>query len=92
LKYDLFSFVSAAKQGLTSIIDFDLDSGKNNSYTKDKTTGVITPLVERGKGILELPLHLMLPAGACFTVTPAKSHTYPRSTSTACCVNVLALL
>ncbi len=75
LKYDLFSPISAAKQGLTSIIDFDLDTGKNNSYTIDKITGAITPLVERGKGILELPLHLMLPAGACFTVTPAKNHT-----------------
>ncbi len=75
LKYDLFSSVSAAKQGLTSIIDYDLDSGKNNSYTSDKATGMITPLVERGKGILELPLHLMLPRGACFTVTPTKSQT-----------------
>jgi hypothetical protein len=53
LKFDLFSSVSAAKQGLTSVIDFDLQTGKNNSYTIDKTTGKITPLVERGKGILE---------------------------------------
>ena len=73
LKYDLFSSVSAAKQGLTSIIDFDLQTGQNNSYTIDKTTGQVTPLVERGKGILELPLHLMLPPGACFTVVPTKS-------------------
>ena len=70
LKYDLFSSVNAAKQGLTSIIDFDSNSGKNNSYTINKTTGAITPLVERGKGILELPLHLMLNEGACFSVTP----------------------
>jgi transposase InsO family protein len=75
LKYDLFSSVNAAKQGLTSIIDFDLQTGKNNSYTIDKTTGTVTPLVERGKGILELPLHLMLPPGACFTVIPTKSST-----------------
>jgi transposase InsO family protein len=75
LKYDLFSSVSAAKQGLTSIIDFDLQTGKNNSYTIDKTSGKVTPLVERGKGILELPLHLMLPPGACFTVIPTKSPT-----------------
>jgi hypothetical protein len=72
LKYDLFSSVSAAKQGLTSIIDFGLQTGQNNSYTIDKTTGIVTPLVERGKGILELPLHLMLPPSACFTVIPAK--------------------
>ena len=60
LKYDLFSSVSAAKKGLTSVIDFDMETGENNSYTVDKTTGIITPLVERGKGVLELPLHLIL--------------------------------
>jgi hypothetical protein len=72
LKYDLFSSVHAAKQGLTSVIDFDLATGHNNSFTIDKTTGMVTPLVERGKGILELPLHLMIPEGACFTVIPTK--------------------
>jgi len=65
LKYDLFSSVSAAKQGLTSIIDYDLQTGENQSFTIDKLTGNVTPLVERGKGILELPLHLMLPSKAC---------------------------
>jgi hypothetical protein len=74
LKYDLFSSVSAAKQGLTSIIDFDLKTGKNNSYTIDKTNGCITPLIERGRGILELPLHLMLQAGTCL----ASTHTAPQ--------------
>jgi transposase InsO family protein len=75
LKYDLFSSVNAAKQGLTSVIDFDLETGANNSFTIDKITGMVTPLVERGKGILELPLHLMLPEGACFTVIPSRSST-----------------
>ena len=75
LKYDLFSSVSAAKQGLTSVIDFDLDTGENNSYTIDKFTGNVTPLVERGKGILELPLHTMLTSGACFSLIPARSPT-----------------
>ncbi len=65
LKYDLFLSVSAAKQGLTSIIDYDLQTGENRSFTIDKLTGSITALVERGKGILELPLHLMLPSKAC---------------------------
>jgi hypothetical protein len=60
LKYDLFSSVSAAKKGLMSVIDFYSETGANNSYTVDKTTGNITPLVERGKGVLELPLHLIL--------------------------------
>jgi transposase InsO family protein len=68
LKYDLFSSVSAAKQGLTSIIDYDLRTGQNKSFTIDKLTGNITPLVERGKGILELPLHLMLPSQACVSL------------------------
>jgi hypothetical protein len=75
LRYDLFSAVSAAKQGLTSIIDYDLNTGRNNSYIIDKLTGNITPLIERGKGILELPLHLLLPAKACFTATTGKSPT-----------------
>ena len=52
LKYDLFSSVSAAKLGLTSVIDYDLTTGKNLSYTIDKLTGDVTPLVERGRGIL----------------------------------------
>jgi hypothetical protein len=76
LKYDLFSSVNAAKQGLTSIIEFDFDTEKNNSFTIDKFTGNITPLVERGKGILELPLlHLMLPAKACVSIAPDKETT-----------------
>ncbi len=73
LKYDLFSSVYAAKQGLTSVIDFDLQTGKNNSYTIDKITGTVTPLVERCKGILELPLHLMLQTGACLTAASSTS-------------------
>jgi hypothetical protein len=68
LKYDLFSSVHAAKHGLTSIIDFDLKTGKNNSYTVDKITGEVTPLIERGKGILELPLHMMVPRGKCLSL------------------------
>ena len=72
LKYDLFSSVHAAKQGLTSIIDFDLETGENNSFTIDKLTGNVTPLVERGKGILELPIHMMLPTQACVSITSDK--------------------
>jgi transposase InsO family protein len=60
--------VNAAKQGLTSIIDNDLHTWQNRSFTIDKLTGQITPLVERGKGILELPLHLMLPSKACVSI------------------------
>ncbi len=56
LRYDLFSSVSAAKLGLTSIIDYDMETGENNSYMVDKITGNIIPLVERGQGILEVPL------------------------------------
>jgi hypothetical protein len=77
LKYDLFSAVSAAKQGLlvTSIIDYDLTTGINNSYTIDKTNGMATPLIERGRGILELPLHLMIPNGSCLILAPGTSPT-----------------
>ncbi len=75
LKYDLFSSVNAAKQGLTSVIDFDLETGSNNSFPIDKLTGNVTPLVERGKGILELPIHLMLPAKACVSIVPDKGTT-----------------
>ncbi len=52
--------MSAAKKGLMPVIDLDLENGANNAYTVDKTTGNITPLVERGKGVLELPLHRIL--------------------------------
>jgi hypothetical protein len=69
LKYDLFSSVSAAKLGLTSVIDFDLATGENHSYTIDQLNGNVTPLVERGRGILELPLHLMLPTSQCLSLT-----------------------
>jgi hypothetical protein len=61
LRYDLFSSVSAAKLGLTSIIDYDLETGENNSYMIDKQTGNIIRLVERGQGILEVPLRFMTP-------------------------------
>ena len=61
LRYDLFSSVSAAKQGYTSIIDYDLETGENHSYMVDKQTGNIIPLIERGKRILEVPLQLMIP-------------------------------
>jgi transposase InsO family protein len=61
LRYDLFSSVSAAKQGITSIIDYDMETGENNSYMVDKLTGNIIPLIERGHGILEVPLQMMTP-------------------------------
>jgi hypothetical protein len=61
LRYDLFSSVSAAKKGLTSIIDYNMDTGENNSYMVDKQTGNSIPLIERGQGILEVPLQLMTP-------------------------------
>jgi hypothetical protein len=76
LKYDLFFSVNAAKQGLTSIIDYDLHTGQNKSNTiDDKLTGHVTPLVERGKDILELPLHLMLPSKACVSIPINKNAT-----------------
>jgi hypothetical protein len=71
LKYDLFSFVSAAKQGLTPIIDYDVKTGKNKSYTTiDKINGTVTPLIERGRDVLEPPIHLMITTGTCLTFIP----------------------
>ncbi len=64
LHYDLFSSVSAAKLGLTSVIDYNMETGENNSYMVDKQTGNIIPLIERGRGILEVPLQLMTPRAA----------------------------
>jgi hypothetical protein len=61
LKYDLYSAVSAAKLEISSIIDYDLETGENHSYMVDKQTGNIIPLIERGKKILEVPLQLMIP-------------------------------
>jgi len=75
LKFDLFSAVNAAKHGLSSVIDYDLQTGQNKSFTINKLTGTITPLVERGKGILELPLHLLLPSKACVSVSNSESLT-----------------
>jgi hypothetical protein len=69
LKYDLSSSVNPAKQSLTSVIDYDMKTGQNNSYTVDKITGEVTPLIERGRGILELPLHMMVPRGTCLSLT-----------------------
>jgi hypothetical protein len=78
LRYDLFSSVSAAKQGLTSIIDYNIDTGENNSYMVDKITANIIPLIERGQGILEVPLQLVLPRDnkAAATLTASENILY----------------
>ena len=34
-------------------------------------------MIERGKGILELPLHLMIPTGICLALTPNQSLAQP---------------
>jgi transposase InsO family protein len=59
LQYDLYSAVSAAKRGISCILDYN-DNGENQSYLLCKKTGVVTPLIERKKGILEIPLHLYI--------------------------------
>ncbi len=38
-----------------------METGENNSYMVDKLTGNIIPLIERGQGILEVPLQMMTP-------------------------------
>ena len=59
LKYDLYAAVAAAKRGVSCILDFDAN-GTNKSFLIDKKFGIVTPLIERKKGILEVPIHLYL--------------------------------
>ena len=59
LKYDLYAAVAAAKRGVSCVLDFD-SNGDNQSYLLCKKTGTITPLIERRKGILEVPVHLYI--------------------------------
>ena len=62
LQFDLYSAVSAAKQGTSAVIDFDLVTGENKSFTFCKQTGEASPLIERKQGVLEIPMHLHMPA------------------------------
>ena len=57
LKYDLYAAVAAAKRGISCVLDFDTN-GTNQSFLIDKKSGIVTPLIERRKGILEVPVHL----------------------------------
>jgi hypothetical protein len=57
LKFDLYAAVAAAKRGVSCVIDFE-NNGENKSYLFDKKSGIVTPLIERKKGILEVPIHL----------------------------------
>ena len=59
LQYDLYSAVSAAKRGISCILDYN-SKGENKSYLLCKQTGTVTPLIERKRGILEIPLHLYI--------------------------------
>ena len=57
LKYDLYAAVAAAKRGISCVLDFDIN-GTNKSFLIDIKSGIATPLIERKKGILEVPVHL----------------------------------
>jgi hypothetical protein len=57
LKFDLYAAVAAAKRGVSCVLDYS-PTGLNRSYLLCKKTGTITPLIERNKGILEVPVHL----------------------------------
>ncbi len=56
----VYSGISAAKRGISAVIDYDTCTGENLSYIFCKETGEVTPLVERRQGVLELSLHLTL--------------------------------
>jgi hypothetical protein len=58
LQFDLYSAVAAAKLGTSAVIEFDLVSGENKSFTFCKQTGEASPLIERKQGVLEIPMHL----------------------------------
>jgi hypothetical protein len=60
LHFDLYSAVSSAKRGISAVIDFDLKTGVNKSFTFCKQTGEVFSLIERKQGVLELPLHLAI--------------------------------
>jgi hypothetical protein len=60
LKFDLYSGISAAKRGISAVIDYDTNTGENLSYTFCKKTGEVTPLVERRQGVLSNFLFILL--------------------------------
>ncbi len=47
LHFDLYSAVSSAKRGISAVIDFDINTGENKSFTYCKQTGEAFPLTER---------------------------------------------
>ena len=81
LHYDLYSAISAAKRGVSSIIDYDETSGKNQSFLYDKKNRVATPLIERS-GMLEIPVHLFLQSDQ-----PKASGLAAAESSSACTAN-----
>ncbi len=58
LHFDLFSAVASAKRGISAVIDSDLTTGENKSFTYCKSTGEVSPLIERKQVVLELPVYL----------------------------------
>ncbi len=55
-----YSAVASAKRGIPAVIDFDITTGANKSFTYCKQTGEAFPLIERKQGVLEIPMHLAL--------------------------------
>jgi hypothetical protein len=75
LQFDLYSAVAAAKQGTSAVIDFDLATGENKSFTFCKQTGEASPLIERKQGVLEIPMHLYMTEEK--GLITAESRTFP---------------
>jgi transposase InsO family protein len=82
LKYDLYAAVAAAKRGVSCVLDFDIN-GTNRSFLIDKKSGIATPLIERKKGILEVPVHLFIDNNDKGLMATEVSRTTPKL-STAC--------
>ena len=58
LKYDLCSAFSAARRGLSTVLDFD-EYGNNLSYVYDKATKRAVPLMDRGRNVPMIPLSFL---------------------------------
>jgi hypothetical protein len=73
LQFDLYSAVAAAKQGTSAVIDFDLATGENKSFTFCKRTGEASPLIERKQGVLEIPMHLHMAEAKGLIINESKT-------------------
>ena len=73
MKFDLMSAFEAARRGVVMVLEFD-DHGNNAPYTYDKTSKIVSPLVDRGSGVPELLLDDFLQHGSNALICQANPH------------------